>query len=352
MSFQRLQTDFRFALITLFGGLTSLCILPIAVYRFSTGAVLTGVIDLIAVACIAGSVVYVWRGGGVERAGLFTVTTCGVACAAVAHLVGLPGLLWVYPVVAANFLLVRPRWAVVGSALTVGASTATATIPELPGLGAMFLRTSFVVTAAVVSLFAYIFARRTETQHAQLQMLVTRDPLTGASNRRAMEQELPIAIETGRRTGAPTGLIVMDIDHFKRVNDDYGHETGDRVLVDFARLVADATRKGDRLFRYGGEEFVLLMPGVDSARLAAFAETLRARVAGELTVNGTPVTVSLGVAVLGREEACNEWLARADAAMYRAKREGRNRVVLAPAEPADHPTPTPTPARRARERVR
>ncbi|HEY4555620.1 MAG TPA: GGDEF domain-containing protein [Lysobacter sp.] len=325
----RLQSDFRFALITLFGTIASLCLLPIAAYRFATGAVATGIVDLFAVGCIASAVVYAWRGGSIERAGLFTVTACGVACVAVAHLMGLAGLLWVYPVVAANFLLVRPRRAVLGSTLTVAAAAAVASGMELPGTDPMFLRAAFAVTAMVVGLFAYIFARRTETQHAQLQMLVTRDPLTGASNRRAMEQELPIAIEAARRTRAPVGLIVVDIDDFKRINDTHGHEAGDHVLVDFARLVAAATRKGDRLFRYGGEEFVLLLPGLDAAHLAALAEMLRARVEAELRVDGRPVTASIGTAAHRPGEPYTEWLARADAAMYRAKREGRNRVIAA-----------------------
>ena len=325
MLLQRLQSDFRFALVTLFGTLTSLCITPIAAYRFATGAVVTGFVDLGVVACIMGSVVYMWRGGSSERAGMVAVLTASVGCVVVAKTAGLAGLLWIYPTMTANYLLVRPRYAVLASLVTVGGGMAFAT-----GLDTAFATITFGVTAMLVSLFSYIFAYRTESQRTQLEMLVTRDTLTAASNRRAMEQELPIAMEASRRARAPVGLLVMDIDHFKRINDGFGHETGDHVLVDFTRLVIEATRKGDRLFRYGGEEFVLLLPGMEAGALAAVAETLRSRVAGELSVRGTPVTVSIGAAELAPHEATNEWLARADAAMYRAKNEGRDRVVVAP----------------------
>jgi diguanylate cyclase (GGDEF)-like protein len=336
MSWQRLKTDFRFALITLFGALASLFLLPIAAYRFATGATLTGFIDLAVVLFIGGCVRYVWRGGSPERAGVVAAVTCNLGTVIVAHLVGLAGLLWIYPALVANYLLVPPRLAVAISAMTVGATAIFGT-----GLDGAFDRIAFVATTTVVSLFAFIFAQRTESQHRQLERLATRDPLTSASNRRAMEKELPVAIEAARRTRTPLGIAVLDIDHFKRINDGHGHEAGDRVLIDFVRLVGEATRRGDRLFRYGGEEFVLLLPGADARDLAGLAEKLRRRVAGGLSIGTQPVTVSIGAAELAPGEQASEWLARADAAMYRAKHRGRNRVEVdespAPVEPPGYP---------------
>jgi diguanylate cyclase (GGDEF)-like protein len=328
MPWQRLKTDFRFALVTLFGALTSLFLLPIAVYRFVTGAVVTAAIDVLVVIVILACVRYVWRGGSVERAGAVAIAIGAIGVVAVARLVGLAGLLWAYPVVAASFLLVRPQHAVIGSTAMILAIAVLGT-----GFDSAYTRVAFAITALTVGLFAYIFAHRTETQRAQLELLATRDPLTAASNRRAMEQELPIAIETSRRTRVPVSLAVLDIDHFKRINDGYGHEAGDRVLVEFARIVGDSTRRGDRLFRYGGEEFVLLLPGIDTAGLAALADALRERVADAVRVEGRPVTVSIGAAELAADETAHEWLARADAAMYRAKHEGRDRALVIEAPP-------------------
>jgi diguanylate cyclase (GGDEF)-like protein len=144
-----------------------------------------------------------------------------------------------------------------------------------------------------------------------------------------MDRELHIAAEAFRRHRMPVGLLVMDLDHFKRINDAFGHEAGDSVLVDFARLVQSRCRAGDRLFRYGGEEFVLLLPGTDADALRPLAEELRRAVATGLSGNGRGVTVSVGGAVLRPGEDNAHWLARADAAMYEAKRQGRDRVVVA-----------------------
>jgi diguanylate cyclase (GGDEF)-like protein len=118
----------------------------------------------------------------------------------------------------------------------------------------------------------------------------------------------------------------MDLDNFKGVNDVNGHDFGDRVLVAFADLVRSHAREGDRFFRTGGEEFLLLAPGADKSRLRALAERLRTAAADSLHCGDQPVTMSIGVAALRVGEAAQQWLARADAAMYEAKRQGRNRV--------------------------
>jgi diguanylate cyclase (GGDEF)-like protein len=152
-----------------------------------------------------------------------------------------------------------------------------------------------------------------------------------------MERELLIAAEGFRRHRLPVGLAVLDLDHFKRINDEAGHEAGDHVLVAFARLVQSRCRAGDRLFRYGGEEFVLLAPGTDVDALQRLVDDLRHQVALQLRAGARPVTVSIGGAVLRSGEDVHAWLARADAAMYEAKRLGRDRAVVANATEAPRP---------------
>ncbi|MCA1714691.1 MAG: GGDEF domain-containing protein [Gammaproteobacteria bacterium] len=156
-------------------------------------------------------------------------------------------------------------------------------------------------------------------------------PLTGAYNRRAMETELEVAVELQRRERRVYGLAVIDLDHFKRINDRHGHAAGDQVLIDFVRLVRAGTRKIDRLFRYGGEEFVLLLPGADAAALHTILENLRMRIGQALQSRGEVITVSVGAAALQPDEHWEAWLARADAALYQAKEQGRNRSVVADA---------------------
>ena len=155
------------------------------------------------------------------------------------------------------------------------------------------------------------------------------DPLTGAFNRRHMERCLSDAIERRRRNSAPASLLLIDIDHFKLINDRFGHAKGDGVLKGIASLVGKRARKLDSLFRVGGEEFILLLPDTQEAAAAVVAEQLRASVAESLLVDGRQVTVSVGVGELQLDESSDSWMKHADDALYAAKKAGRNRVVCA-----------------------
>lgn len=155
------------------------------------------------------------------------------------------------------------------------------------------------------------------------------DALTGAGNRRKFDDELPLEVDRARRHGYPLSLIMLDLDHFKEYNDTLGHEAGDRVLRDLGVLFNQSLRQADIFYRLGGEEFVVLMPGLDKEEVAAAAERMRCLVEAHPLDKSIPVTASFGVATLDGKESGDNLLARADAAMYRAKRGGRNRVVEA-----------------------
>ena len=323
MSLYRLRTDFQFALITWFGVVAVLGIVPFAIYRFVSGRLLAGSVDLVIVACIVTGLVYAWRGGNLERAGLLVVVTCTAGCVAIATLLGLPGLMWMYPVVVASFLLVRRQQAILAAGLAIGFL-----VVDGRAFGGDLERVIFLITASVVSLFAWMFAHRASRQRAQLEFLAARDPLTGIGNRRAMEQELLLAIEAHSRRLGVFGLALLDLDHFKRINDSYGHEAGDETLVAFTALVQGSIRKLDRFYRIGGEEFVLLLPGLDAAGLAILCEHVRAQVEAGLRCRDEPITTSIGAVMLRPDDDSASWLARADDALYRAKRGGRNRVEV------------------------
>lgn len=319
----RLRGNFHLAIVVLFGAITVLGITPFAIYRFASGQPLVAAIDLMIVACISTGSIYAWRTGRSEGAAIFVAITYSIGCIAVAYLAGLSGLLWVYPVLLANFLLVS-RWPAVGiSAIAIVAVVfADAALPT----GAQKLM--FVVTALVVSLFSFVFASRSELQHSLLEAIASRDPLTGASNRRGMEAILEAAMASSIRTGRPLSLLIFDLDRFKQINDDFGHEAGDEVLVQVSNLVRGSTRTDDRFFRLGGEEFGLLLPGANAATLGDIAESLRESVEREVQCHGRSVTISIGAARFRPGESASNWLSRTDAAMYRAKRAGRNRAVF------------------------
>lgn len=165
---------------------------------------------------------------------------------------------------------------------------------------------------------------------ARLVAETQRDPLTGVANRRGFMQALDSVHRRALRSAEPYGLVMVDIDHFKRINDERGHAAGDDALRALATQLVHCVRAGDTVGRLGGEEFCLLLPACDLAG----AHTLAERVCASVAERGA-ITVSVGVALVdGSLEGPDAALARADAALYRAKHAGRNRVVLARAAPS------------------
>jgi diguanylate cyclase (GGDEF)-like protein len=323
MFWARLREDSELAIITAFAGCAMVGIVPFAIYRFASGNPLAGFVDLSIAGSICLAVGHAWRSGDRRRASLLLAIINTVGCLASATVLGPPGLYWMYPALLGNFLLLGRNTASLVTACALLFLTVQGKAYDTPQQLAMFL-----VSASVASLIAFVFAFRTQTQRDELQLLATLDPLTGARNRRAMEEDLAEAVQRYEREGQKFGLAMLDLDHFKRINDQLRHEAGDNVLVDFAKLLVLHTRKADRCYRFGGEEFVLLIPIPDAGALAEIDPSLRLRVEQELRVGGDPVTVSIGAASLRPGEDWPDRLARADAALYRAKREGRNRTVI------------------------
>jgi diguanylate cyclase (GGDEF)-like protein len=174
--------------------------------------------------------------------------------------------------------------------------------------------------------------------NARLHRIVERqalvDGLTGLANRRQCEDTLATELARVERFGGPLAVVVADLDWFKDVNDRYGHPAGDVVLREFANLLQETLRDVDLAGRWGGEEFLLILPGTDLAGGAHVAERIRVALAGRivLSVDGTPipVTASFGVAATPPATTVSEFFAAADAAMYEAKKGGRNQVQTAP----------------------
>lgn len=168
-----------------------------------------------------------------------------------------------------------------------------------------------------------------QEQLESLHQQATRDPLTGVANRAAFDRRIA-ELTDGARAGGPTFSVwVSDVDHFKRVNDTYGHPAGDEALVGVAAVLARHAREGDLVARYGGEEFVFLAPGCDNATAARRAEAIRLAIAATplRSLGGEAVTASFGVTEFQIGDSAETVFARADRALLRAKDNGRNRVV-------------------------
>jgi diguanylate cyclase (GGDEF)-like protein len=167
------------------------------------------------------------------------------------------------------------------------------------------------------------------------------DPLTGTFNRRYLEGRMEEEFARARRYSLPLALLVVDVDHFKRINDNYGHPFGDLILVEVAKVILETVRTSDIVARYGGEEFVVLCTGTGPRVAASLGERLRRAIESrDFPVPDSneprqrvPITASIGVAGLSDDNAdVGSLLALADRALYRAKAQGRNRIILAGAE--------------------
>jgi diguanylate cyclase len=173
---------------------------------------------------------------------------------------------------------------------------------------------------------------RLQSELAQAVELVRQDQLTGTLNRKGLDEVLEREMARGQRRSAPLCVALLDIDNFKRLNDTYGHQTGDQALAHLARVVQETLRPQDTVARYGGEEFVIVLPETELAEAVAAMTRLQRELTRRIFLHDnekTLITFSAGVARLAPQEAREQALARADAAMYEAKRAGKNRVVAA-----------------------
>jgi diguanylate cyclase len=195
---------------------------------------------------------------------------------------------------------------------------------------ALFLVLLLAVTFATTMVFTAALARVSERE----RLVSRRDPLTGALNRRSFHDEYAREADRSRRLGKGMALVLVDLDHFKGINDRHGHDAGDEVLRQLVRRLTTVIRDHDLLFRWGGDEFVVLLPHTSPDEAPALAERIRAAVAAEPMVPHTvaePVRVTVSCGVAGSNEVPHEadpLLALADAALYHAKRNGRDRIEI------------------------
>jgi diguanylate cyclase (GGDEF)-like protein len=209
--------------------------------------------------------------------------------------------------------------------IAVAHGIALAAMP--PGLGNVDRWVDVVVSVSVVGAVVRALAARNERLVSDLKAEARVDALTGLLNRRGFEERL--AVETGRaaRDGSRVAIVAFDLDHFKCVNDERGHEAGDRTLVALGGVIREHARVGDLTARWGGEEFVVVMPGADVEAATALAERVRAA----LAATDMGVTASAGVGAAEAPFDPRALMASADAALYEAKRAGRDRTGVAAA---------------------
>lgn len=199
------------------------------------------------------------------------------------------------------------------------------------------------LSVIVTLLIGWIINLNISRFQQRLSQLATKDHLTGLASRQGFEPTFHQMLETARRNRQPFSVLLLDIDHFKRVNDDYGHLQGDEVLKQIARILDDNVRHCDAISRWGGEEFILALAECDADAASVVAEKVRELITYRIKVSSDPkmvITASVGVAEFDLNESADELFSRADKALYRAKNNGRNQVAQAPAHHAadQHPS--------------
>ncbi len=300
-------------------GAGALTVAPFAVIRWISGEWLLAIIDAVIVTGFVTLGTYVYRTRKVRAASIaLTVVFVGGAMATV-FVRGSDQVFWVFPALMATFFMVKPREAIVVALLVV-----LALGPLLVNSMELFRAATIIITIVMTCCFAFVFSEINNRQHGQLLELASRDSLTGAGNHRAFRRRLARVIASFERTSTPASIIVLDIDHFKEVNDTYGHSQGDKMLRRISQIIDMRMRVTDGLYRIGGEEFVAVIEGQHADVAAQLAEELRILVEKHELLPNISITVSLGVAELHKGETHHDWFQRADKALYEAKSAGRN----------------------------
>ncbi len=313
--------EFRFAIILSFGLLAALAVSGFAVYRAITGFWLGAAVNTAIVLAVSLIVIYTIRTGNTQRSGflfaLFNVT----ACIASSLVFERTGILWGFLGLWINFLLTHRQNAVILNLVLVAAL-----VPMTELLESMVEVLTYIITSGLITVYGFIFSQRLDTQQRLLEEMVSRDPLTRAGNRRSLKEDLVGAVRSMAERGKPATLILIDLDFFKQINDEHGHEIGDQTLVQFAEAVRRNIRDEDGFYRFGGEEFVVLLPDVSPETGREIAAKLHQAISGKLAGPAGLVRFSAGAAALQPNENWEQWLGRADKAMYAAKQAGRDRI--------------------------
>jgi len=180
----------------------------------------------------------------------------------------------------------------------------------------------------LIVLLSRIPIRELQKTEQQLNYLATTDPLTGQKNRRAIMDELKLELERTKRYNSIFSIIMYDIDHFKQINDTFGHDVGDEVLIELSKLFRRKVRPMDKISRLGGEEFLILVPETSAANAFEMAEHLRIIISEYQLFKIPQMTISAGIAQYQVGDTINDLLKRADIALYEAKQNGRNQVAF------------------------
>ena len=294
---------------------------PFTIYRFIQGHWVQAAVDAFVLLLAGYCMVEIYRKGTNDLLHLIVSVSLAIDVALVTAANGVDSIYWMYPTIAISFFLVPLRSALV----VTGCLIATISWLIFDNNNLPLTATIIITMLVTYSCTFFIFKSYREIE-TKLKRQVYLDALTGAGNRLAFDKEIEKAMELSQQGKRNTSLLFFDLDDFKSINDNFGHSVGDRVLVDTVHLINDAMKASDGLFRYGGEEFAVLLAATDITNAVVVAEKVRHSIANHNFGIERDVTISIGVAQCRTTESVNGWIKAADALLYQSKSKGKNTV--------------------------
>lgn len=300
-----------------------LLLAPFSLNNFLQGHLLLGGGSLVIVVILAVNAWVIYRGRFYPLVTLLTLIPATLYFLVLSlHEQGIIGALWCYPALLAFYFMLPERMAWVSNLVLL-----SVIIPQAWDVFDHALAARVAATLLAVSVFSAIFVRVMSSLQNKLHSLAVTDSLTGVYNRLPLERSLEESIQHSNRTREPMTLLLLDLDHFKKINDRLGHDAGDIVLRSVGKLLRDRLRSVDKVFRMGGEEFLVLLFGASSRDGLKLGEELRAAIEALHPLPDQTITASIGLSTLQAGEPWSQWLKRGDENLYRAKLEGRNLVI-------------------------
>ncbi|MFT2109551.1 GGDEF domain-containing protein [Marinomonas sp. 2405UD68-3] len=295
---------------------------PFIFYRLYQRNWTHALIDLILFSAAVFCAIATYKGRSVKALKPLSALLLLLSATLIVVVTGIESVFWGYPAITASFFLLPLRHALISIGIFV-----TALFFIMLPTTEIIVISAIVTTMLLLSFSNYFIFKSYRNIEARLKEKVGKDYLTGASNRNAFEERMLELMAMCNDKPQALSIVIFDLDNFKMINDTYGHLKGDEVLVTVTKAVSKAIRIVDTIYRYGGEEFVILLPRTSLIQAKMVAE--KARECIEKTDFGIErqVTISAGIAMLKHNESQHEWIKRADIALYKSKRAGRNTVT-------------------------
>ncbi len=312
------KLDDHVKLLIIISSIAAIALVIFGIFRLLNSEYLQGSIDffIATVAVFCAFISYKQNSTHISRWILLALSSFSLLF--LAFFRGTDVLYWIYPILMGAYYVLKPKQTFYYNCLLIIASTGIAYL-TIQWVDA----TAVFITMMVANFFAYALTRQNEMQQEKLEKLAHYDSLTGVRNRRSFDDSLREISESQK----PASMIVFDIDYFKSINDEHGHTVGDKVLKEVGQLIENNIRVSDLLFRYGGEEFILLTRDNGADMPFKLAEKTRKIVERHSFSNNITLSLSAGVATLRPNESIEDWFRRADKLLYTAKERGRNQVI-------------------------